>query len=282
MFNFLFPIISILWEALWNTFDKINFNKTKLKAQNQMFLVFLIMAFGSSLTFIFWWNKIPQFSLMLIFLIISIVLISFFQNIFQFHWISKKDLQTREPIISLQPIITVVIAYIIFPSEREIKYILAIILSVLVLYFFKFRWNLKISFDKGILQIFLWVFTASILANLYKFTLWIVSPEFLTICRTIGILIMLILFKQVVLNKSNFNTKQIKYWFLAWFFYFIWALANLYSIKELWLTFTILLLFLWPVFVFLFSFFILKEKVEIKNIISSIIILFIVIITIYL
>lgn len=282
MFNFLFPIISILWEALWNTFDKINFNKTKLKAQNQMFLVFLVMAFGSSLTFIFWWNKIPQFSLMLIFLIISIVLISFFQNIFQFHWISKKDLQTREPIISLQPIITVVIAYIIFPSEREIKYILAIILSVLVLYFFKFRWNLKISFDKGILQIFLWVFTASILANLYKFTLWIVSPEFLTICRTIGIVIMLILFKQIVLNKSNFNTKQIKYWFLAWFFYFIWALANLYSIKELWLTFTILLLFLWPVFVFLFSFFILKEKVEIKNIISSIIILFIVIITIYL
>ncbi|MDD4151004.1 MAG: EamA family transporter [Candidatus Gracilibacteria bacterium] len=282
MFNFLFPIISILGEALGNTFDKINFNKTKLKAQNQMFLVFLIMAFGSSLTFIFGGNKIPQFSLMLIFLIISIVLISFFQNIFQFHGISKKDLQTREPIISLQPIITVVIAYIIFPSEREIKYILAIILSVLVLYFFKFRGNLKISFDKGILQIFLGVFTASILANLYKFTLGIVSPEFLTICRTIGILIMLILFKQVVLNKSNFNTKQIKYGFLAGFFYFIGALANLYSIKELGLTFTILLLFLGPVFVFLFSFFILKEKVEIKNIISSIIILFIVIITIYL
>lgn len=53
MFNFIFPVISILWEALWNTFDKLNFNKTKLKAQNQMFLVFLIMALWSLGVFLF-------------------------------------------------------------------------------------------------------------------------------------------------------------------------------------------------------------------------------------
>jgi hypothetical protein len=48
----------------------------------------------------------------------------------------------------LSPIITVGIAYVIFPSEREEKYIIAILLSILILYIFNFRKKIKISFDK--------------------------------------------------------------------------------------------------------------------------------------
>jgi hypothetical protein len=43
MFNFIFPVIAMLWEKLWNSFDKISFNKKYITASNQMFLVFVAM-----------------------------------------------------------------------------------------------------------------------------------------------------------------------------------------------------------------------------------------------
>lgn len=282
MFNLIFPIVAIVWEKLWNTFDKINFNKTNLKPSNQIFLVFIMMFLGAIIWFFVTWEKLPNFSIKLWLLIFVIIGISFFQNIFQFHWISKKDLQTREPIILLNPIITAGISYIIFPSEREYKYIIAIVLAILVLYIFKFRKNFKIDFDRWFLLIFLWVTCSAILANMYKFWLQIITPELLLVLRTSGILLLLLLCNQVLINRKNFPINALNIWFISWFFYFAWHLARLYSIQELWLNLTVLLLFLWPVFMFLFSFFILKEKVEFKNIISSFLILFIIICTVIL
>ena len=280
MFNFLFPLIAIIWEKLWNSFDKINFNKTKIKPQNQIFLVFIVMFLWAIVWFIVKWEKIPNFSLELFVMILVIIFISFFQNIFQFNWISKKDLQAREPIITLAPIITACIAYIVFPSEREEKYIIAILLSILILYIFHFKKSFKITFDRWILLIFGWVITSAVLANIYKYGLNIISPELLLTFRTAWILLLLLLFKQVIITKKDFSNKALKLWLLSGCFYFIWHLTRLYSIKILWLNLTILLLFLWPVFIFLFSFFILKEKIEMKNIISSFLILGVVIGTI--
>jgi drug/metabolite transporter (DMT)-like permease len=130
------------------------------------------------------------------------------------------------------------------------------------------------------LFIFGGVFTSAILANIYKYGLNIISPELLLTLRTAWILLLLLLFKQVIISKKSFPIKALKLWFLSGFFYFIWHLARLYSIQELWLNLTILLLFLGPIFIFFFSFFILKEKVELKNIISSFLILLVVIVTI--
>lgn len=280
MLSLIFPIIAILWAKLWTLFDKINFNKTNFHPSKQIFLVFVVMFLCSILWFFIIWEKVPEFSLELYWLVLLIIFLSFFQNYFQFHGISKKDLQVREPISLLWPLITAWLWYVIFPSERELKYIVAIFLALLVLYAFNFKKNFKVSFDKGIIFIFLWVLFGAVIENIFKYLLLFIWPEYLLLLRSAGILILLLVFKQVLISKKHFPIKWIKFWLIAWFFYFAGHLARLYSIQELWLNLTVLLLFLGPVLIFFFSFFILKEKVELKNIISSFLILSIVLGTI--
>ncbi len=282
MFNFIFPILSILLENLWNIFDKLNFNITKIKPANQIFLVLSVLLIWAVSVSVFMWTKIPYFSFELILMISIIILLSFFQNLFQFYWVKKKDLQAIEPLKALWPLITSVIAFFTFPSEREIKYIIAIFLAILILIIFNYNYqkSKRIKIKTWTLLILWSIICSWILTNTYKFVLNTITPELLVIFRTAWIVILLPLFWVVKINKKSFSKKSLKIGLIAWIFHFLWHLTKLYSIKILGLNFTILLIFLWPVFIFFFSFFILKEKVETKNIISSFLILLIVVFTI--
>lgn len=265
--SLLYPIISIICFAFGKVSDKYNFNKYKIKPTQEIFIVFLIMLIGIGPIVIFFNKSTILLNLHLILLLIILIIISFLQNLFEFKGLNLKDLSFREPIYNLQPMLTSFIAYIFFPSEREIKFIIGIVLGTIILYLGSFHIKGKFKIDKGTLYILLSVIFASILSNIYKLGLEKTSPEFLLLFRVMGVLLLLLFFKQVKFEKMNNN--KVSFGILAGIFYLIALLTNLYSIKYLGLNLTIMFLLMGPGLTYLLSHFILKEKISIRRIVTS-------------
>ncbi len=275
--SLLYPIIGVIGEVFGKVSDKFNFKRNKIKPTQEIFLVFLIMVIGTICFMVITKTELPVFSVTLFFLIILIILISFFQNIFEFNAVKTKDLSFREPFVNLQPVITSFLAFIIFSSEREIKYLIAIVLGTIILYIGNFEKKQRFNLDKGTVYIILAILFSAILSNIYKFGLEIISPEILLFVRVAGVLILLILIKQITFE--GLNKKKITTGTYAGIFYLIGNLASLYSIKYLGLNFTIMILLLGSALTYILSHIILKEKILLRRIITSILLLILVVVT---
>jgi drug/metabolite transporter (DMT)-like permease len=275
----IYPFLALFGEKLGKTINKYNFRKNKTNSFQEIFLNFLTMFVVTVIFTLFFSNKPFEINFTLFFLLIAMIVISFLQNVFEFNGVSKKDLCFREPISNLQPLIASFMAFVIFPSEREIKYVFAIILGVLIWYFFSRKKDQKINFDKGTLFIFGGVIFSAILVNIYKFGLETLLPEYIYLVRIAGVIFLLLMFKGKFIF-SNFQPKGINLGILGGIFYSLGFLTRLYSIMFLGLNFTLVVLLMGPVLVYLFSYFFLKEKISKKQLFASGLITSIVLITV--
>jgi drug/metabolite transporter (DMT)-like permease len=238
------------------------------------------MFVGIVLFILFFQDPLPKTNLFLVVLLLVMIFISLYQNIFEAKGIKLKELSFRESITGIEPIIAGSLAFLIFPSEREIKYLVGIILGGLILYFGNRKKKHKFSLDKGTLYLFLAISFAAILSNIYKFGLETISPNFIFFFRIGGVLLFLIFFKHANRIK-DVESKGKKMALLSGIFYLAGSLANLYSIQKLGLNLTILIMMLGPALIYVFSFTLLKEKFQLKRIIMSILLLSLVLIITY-
>ena len=273
------PLIAIAGESIAKTIDKLNFNKNKIKPAQLIFIIFSGM-FISLISFILITQEsFPILDLKLVGLISLMIIFSLAQNIFDFTGISSKNLSFREPINNFEPIMASFIAFILFPSEREIKIIIAIIIGAIVIYLGNSDKKLNLKLDKSTIYLFLAMICSAILVSIYKFGLEFISPSYLFIFRVSGILLLLPLLRKINFNKMN--TSQISYGLFSGFIYFGGFLFRLFSIKNLGLNFTILILLLGPALTYFLSKIILKERIQFKKIVISIILILIIVLTIY-
>lgn len=276
----LFSILAVLGDRFGKITDKFNFNKSKIHPDQEFFLVFISMFVGITGFILLTGSTFPILTAITVVVIIAIVVISYLENIFEFEGVKLKSLSYREPLIDFQPLLTSFLAYLLFPSEREIKFIIAIILGVAILYFTKKDRKHIFLFDKGTLYIILAIIFSSLLANLYKFSLDFLSSENIFFFRITGILFLWITFH--FMRKNTFrdmNKKSSVIGLLAGAFYFIGGLATLLSIEFLGLNFTVMILMLAPAVTYVLSHIILKEKAKPKQIISSILLIGVIVIT---
>jgi drug/metabolite transporter (DMT)-like permease len=264
--NFFYPILSIITEVTAKAIDKFNFKIHKINYKQLIFLAFSIRGLAIFLLIVFLRIRFPELNFSLTTLLLIIVLVSFLQNIFEFKGLSFKDLSYRQPISDFQPILASFLAFLIFSSEREIKYVIAICFGSIILYWLNFQKNIH-NIDKGTWYILIGVFFQALLSNLYKLSLNSISPEYIILFRTLGVLILLLIFTKV--NLRTVTPKQCKFGFISGILYLIGSLAALYSIKLFGLQFSILILMLNPIFLYWLSFLFLKEKIELKKVISS-------------
>jgi drug/metabolite transporter (DMT)-like permease len=264
---FLYPLISVLSESIAKTIDKANYNKNKIKPRELLFLLFLTMSAGTGVSLLFIDQTFPALSLSVVALLTLVIVISFGQNFFDYVGLSTKNLSLREPIINLQPIFASFLAYILFPSERNIKYIVAIILGVAIMYIGSSRRKFKLTLDKGILYLFTGTVCSAILVNIYKLGLETIPALYLLLFRTAGVLLLLRLFFRP--NLKSLTSNQVGLGVGSGLIYIAGNLGQLYSIQYLGLNLTILLLMIGPGVIYLASSLVLKEKVQYRQVATS-------------
>lgn len=278
--DFIYPLFSVAGEAFGKTADKLNYNKNKIKPRELLFLLFVTMAVSLFLFSLFTHKPFPAISVGLGSLLISMIVISFGQNFFDYVGLSTKNLSLREPISNFEPILASALAYVLFPSERNIKYMIAIFIGVIILYLGSADRKLKLSLDKGIIYLFLGVVCSAILASVYKFGLETVSPTYLLLIRTVGVLLLTQLFFKP--NLKSLRKNQITLGVVSGLIYVVGNLSRLYSIQYLGLNFTIMVLLLGPAIVYMCCSLILKEGVQLKQVMTSTALLMIIVWAIYL
>lgn len=264
---FLYPLISVLSESIAKTIDKVNYNKNKVNPRELLFLLFVTMSVGTAVSLLFIDQAFPVLSLSLVGLIILVIVVSFAQNFFDYVGLSTKNLSLREPIINLQPIFASFFAYLLFPSERNIKYLAAIFLGVAIIYIGSSRRKYKLTFDRGVAYLFVGMLCSAILASIYKLGLETISPLYLFLFRATGVLILLQLFFRP--NLKSLKKNQVALGVCSGLIYIAGNLGQLYSIQYLGLNLTILLLLLGPGVIYTASSFVLKEKVQYRQIATS-------------
>jgi drug/metabolite transporter (DMT)-like permease len=213
-------------------------------------------------------------------LIALIIAVSFGQNFFDYVGLSAKDLSLREPINNLGPILTSFLAYALFPSERKIKYIIAICIGVIILYIGSADRKLRLRLDKGTIYLFLGVVCSATLANVYKSGLKTIAPTYLLLFRAAGVLLLTRLFFKP--NLKSLKKSQIALGVGSGCIYIVGNLTQLYSIKYLGLDFTIMILLLGPGLIYIGSSLVLKEKVQRRQIITSALLVLIIVWATYL
>lgn len=282
---FLMAISAMIMANGGNVLSKKNFKETKVSWNDHIFWVFIIFTTLSGFVNHFYWWNYWTIDGEYIFMMFAFILVSMLMNISQFEWIKKTTIQEREPIISLTPLITIIIAFAIFPSEREIKYVIAIVLAMIVVYYFNIKWKswLKINFKHIVNWWIFWVILEAlskwVLMNFYKYWTWNISAEFMVFSRSFWMLVIMILIWMV--TRETIKTKWKNLWMFAWWLYFLWHFINLHIIENVGVIFTVMLWLLWPVVSYSFSYLFLKEKIEKKNVISSFLIISIILITVF-
>lgn len=278
--DFISPILSIAGATVGKTIDKFNYKNNKIAPNQLLFLLFATMVAGLLISLLFIRQPLPAVTLATFTLMMLMVIVSYGQNFFDYVGLHTKNLSLREPIQNFKPILASFLAYALFPSERNIKYIVAIMIGVAVLYATNSNRSLKLKFDMGTVYLFLGVVCSAVLTCIYKVGLESISPFYLLLIRAAGVLLLVQIFFRPHLRSLRKN--QLIFGVGSGFFYVIGNLAQLYSIKYLGLTLTIMILLFSPALVYISSAIILKEKVLPKQIIASATLLAVVIWAIYL
>ena len=172
------------------------------------------------------------------------------------------------------------IAFLVFPSERDIVILFAIVVWALILYIGNNGTKLRLKFDKWALFILCAMMCSSILVNIYKFGLEHIEPAYLFLFRVCGILVFIPIIQNV--HFSKMRAPHIRYWLSSGCVYCCSFFFKLISIATLGLNATILVLLFWPVCTYFLSSFVLKEEITLRKIVMSVLLIFIIVWAFYL
>ncbi len=266
--GFFYLFTSILAESTGKTVDKLNFKRNKIDPRQSLLIVFIVMTMFVLSYALLTRQPFPHLAPVTIALLIGIALFSFGGNVFDELSLQKNDLSLREPLVDFEPIATGLIAYMLYPDERNPAFLVAFILGALIVRWGVHRRKLRKHQIKGMSYLLLAVVLYAIVPVFYKEALEYLSPTYIALFRLSSILVLLLLFFRPKRSR-RVTGKMIKYGIWAGFAYAIGAVVSLYAIKTYGLVLTMLFLMLGPAMRYLAGQFILKEKVRRGEVLSS-------------
>ncbi len=280
------PFLGALFEATSAVIEKKVLRKHKINTKNFIVYVFLALVLVMLPFIYFFWDMNPEaikLNNLLIFL--SIIIISIFANIFLIYSLKREDLSELEPIRLMQPLFTILIAFIfsfffnIYQSEKNLSILgLSLIASISLISAHIKKHHLV--FNKYILAALAGSFLFALELVISKSILQYYSPLTFYFFRVLFIfLITWIIFHPKTISMNNKTKLMI---FLIGISVTTYRLTIYYGYILLGISFTTLLFILAPIFIYLFAAIFLKEKITLRQIISSIIIVICVIIAIFL
>lgn len=270
----LFPIISAVTESFATIIDKFNLNLKKIKGGTFTSILLIFMALFSLPLMCFFEAKPGAFTLYPIFIMFLIITGSAIQNTLFYVGLRNKNLSSLEPIRNSESILIILLAFLIFPSERNIVvFILGVITTLALIYSHLEKNELKkvrIAFDKYTLFVLLSMFISALLALSYKYILAYYPPLSLYLIRAIGVgVILAAVYRPKI---TSIKTKQLSLFTIAALLYSAAAIFQYFAIVKVGVAVTVLILTLSPSIIYLFSKILLKEKLTANKIISSVVI----------
>jgi drug/metabolite transporter (DMT)-like permease len=277
------PFTGAVAEAAGTIYEKIILRKKKVdyRVYNvfsffsiTIIVVFAILLLGKFFPSIFGFKILQEaFQLKNIFIMSIVIIFSIAANLTLFYATKWEKITNLEPVRLLQPLFTIIFAFILFSSERQtgINIIFVSLVASLALVFSHIK--------KRHIQINKYAICA-LLASLFFAVELVISKKILLFYSPISFYLVRCFFIFLItflIFKPDFRSENRKIWLSIVLTGTIWVLYRiaLYSgyIHSGVIITTLMLSLVTPVFIYLFSYVILKEKPTWRNIISAIIIL---------
>jgi drug/metabolite transporter (DMT)-like permease len=280
------PFFGALLEALCMTIEKKVLRKHKMDYRNYSVYGFLAMVLVMiPFIFFFWRVDIGALKLTSILIFLSVIGISVLANIFGLYSLKREKVTEIEPIRLMQPLFTILLAFIfsffftIYAGERNpLVLLLALIASVALVLSHVEKHHLKLN--KYLIAAIASSFFFSLELVISRSILDFYSPLSFYFFRCLFIFIVCwIIFHPSIKTIKNKTRLLI---FLGAISAVIYRVIVYYGFLTLGIVFTTILFIVAPIFVYIFAKIFLKEKIKLRQIIASIIIIACVIASIFL
>jgi drug/metabolite transporter (DMT)-like permease len=267
------------------TIEKILMKKRTLNYKNYTVYGFLAIVIVMLPLIFFFWKISPEaYLLKNLFILFLIILFSILANLFTFVALKRKNLTVMEPIRLMQPLFTILLAFImsfffqIYYIERNWSILILGLVASATLIISHIKKH-HLVFDKYI--------TAALLGSLF-FAIELVLSKFILQYYNsftfyfLRCLIIFLITWAIFKPKFKVDKKTGSFIFLTGIIWVIYRIILYYGYEVYGIVFTTILFILTPVFIYIFARIFLKEKITLRNIISSIVIVACVILAIVL
>lgn len=272
MLVLLSPFLAALGTAFGIITDKINLSKYRVSLEIFIPVLFVFLCFitGLFMPFLGWVDVNLAYSgpyLLVFGLMIATAVV---WNFFYYSGMQKEKLYEFELIITLTPLITILFAGVLFPSERHWGVLIAGLVASLALILAHLHRN-HLEFDQYSLGLVICVFLMALEIILQKILLAAWSPVSLYFFRTAIILAIFWLFYRP--NLKNLSGKSFWLIVLTAGFGVVQMVLKFYGFRDLGVVYTTLIMLIAPIIVYFASFLIFKEQLKKRTIFAALIIL---------
>ncbi len=264
------PIIGSIIEATGTILEKKVLRKHKIDYKNYAVYSFLaIVLVMLPLIGFLWKINSGAFSVKNLIIFAFVIITSIIANLFAFYSLKRKEVTELEPIRLMQPLFTILLAVLIYESERKLTMVaLALIASIALVAAHVKKHHLV--FNKYIITALLGSLFFSIELVASKSILQYYSPFTFYFLRCLFVFIITwLMFQPKIVSIKNKTKLLIFVVAILWVFY---RVILYYGYAAYGVVFTTILFILTPVFIFLFARIFLKEKIRLRHIISAVII----------
>lgn len=272
------PIIGSFLEAAGMIIEKKVLKRLDFKKYTVYEFFAIVLVLAPFLYFI--WNiEKEAFYLKNILIFIFVVFISIIANLLIFYSLKRESISEVEPIWIMQPIFTIILAFILFSNEREITGIILACIASFALILAHIKRN-HLIYDKYILAALLGSFFFSLELIASSFILQYYNPFLFYFFRCFFIFVICYaIFKP---NGKELN-KKISFMILVLgAMWVVYRAIIYYGYQNLGIVFTTTLFIFSSVLMMIFAVIFLKEKPTSKQIISTIVISICVVLSIFL
>ncbi|HRY59815.1 MAG TPA: EamA family transporter [Patescibacteria group bacterium] len=274
---FFYPFVAALLTAGDIIYEKYVFTWSKLKNKQNVFVpVMFMFAFIFLAIFVVIFPdmaeiKADAYKPVFLLLMLLVVAVASLRNMLYYYSFQREGLGEIEPFMSFVPLLTILIAGIVYPQETNIQiFALAIIAALaLVLSHIKKR---HLFFDKALWPIFIAIILEAVENNLVRELLRFYSPVSMYMIRSFFIAIMLMIFIRPQFKKAN-NKEIINLAIISLLWVFVMVFTY-YAYQTVGVVYTSLIMMLSPMLIVFGSRLVLKDKKLTKrNFITLIIII---------
>jgi len=269
------PILGALSLATGTIIQKIVLRKRKVGIKTYLSAEFLAIILAMlPFIYFFWRLDAPAYELKNIFIFSLVILFSIVANLFLFYSMKWEKVSNIEPARILEPLLVILLAifFSFFVEElydKNLKVIIPAVIAGAALLFSHVKKH-HLKFNRYFIAAMLASFFFALELVITRLILDHYSPISFYFLRCSSIFLI-----SLVLFKPKFKTlnKKVRFEILA--LGFLWALYRIivyYGYLNLGIIFTTLIFMLGPIFIYIFAWKFLKEKIERRNIAASIVI----------
>lgn len=265
------PIIGSLLEATGMIIEKKLLKQRNINFRNYTTYGFFAIMIVSLPFLYFFWNISPSaFEMNNLMIFFFVVLVSTLANLLIFYSLKREKISEFEHVWVMQPLFTVLLAFLLFPVERNFIIMIFAFVASLTLVLSHVKKH-HLQFDKYILAALAGSFLFAVELVSSKFILDYYSPFtfYFLRCSFIFVFALTIFRPSFRPFKSNGNFYKLIVIAAIWLSY---RVIVYYGYLNLGVVFTTIIFTLSPVFLFILAVVFLKEKPSLRQIVSTIVI----------